>query len=374
MERTSTSTILIPMSTERLPLCRILLVEDDPDHQDLIIRKLENLPHVSSAVVTCTHANEAISKVSESEYDIILLDLSLPDSGPKETLMRFTRQFPTLPIVVLTTLAEPELVENAIEWGAQDFLDKRSLRSDVVSRSVRYAIQRKKSQNHLERQNEALRDFSQTVAHEVKSPLQSVVTALHLVKEMTPDTIDERLSKLLDLGIESTAHLTALVNELLTFAKFENDESSHIPVDLDVLVRDVIREAYAVHDMADVTINISENLPVVRASRPQLRQVLSNLISNAVKYRKGEPVSITITSRRREEVWEICVSDNGIGIDSADFKHIFKLFFRSGERSEIPGTGIGLSLSKQIIERHGGEMWVESEPGTGSSFFFTLPY
>jgi signal transduction histidine kinase len=121
---------------------------------------------------------------------------------------------------------------------------------------------------------------------------------------------------------------------------------------------------------AELTIG---ELPTVRGDISQLSQVFQNLIQNAIKFRRGEPPKVSVSARLAGSEWVFEVSDNGIGIDPRYFDRIFEIFQRLHTRGEYPGSGIGLSISKRIIERHGGRIWVESEPGKGSRFLFTLP-
>jgi signal transduction histidine kinase len=114
-------------------------------------------------------------------------------------------------------------------------------------------------------------------------------------------------------------------------------------------------------------------LPIVRGSFPQLVQVLQNLISNAIKFRGEEPPQIHVSAERVPEGYRFCVADNGIGIDPRHHARIFQMFNRGGVREDRPGLGIGLSICKRLVEAHGGRIWVESEPGKGSRFYFTLP-
>ncbi|MDF1751427.1 MAG: HAMP domain-containing sensor histidine kinase [Verrucomicrobiales bacterium] len=360
-------------STRRKP-CRVLLVEDDTDHRDLILSKISRVPWFPVKVQWEALASKGISILKSERFDIVLLDLSLPDSRPEETLQAFADEFPTMPIVVLTSLADEELIENAISWGAQDFLDKSTVTSELMARSLRYAIKRKESLNHLRKQNEALRTFSHTVAHELRSPLQSVVTALHLIRESAlPAGDNNTLSRLVELGIDSTTHLTNLVNELLAFAKYDGENFAKEPVELSPLVEDVIREVRAFHVMDDAEVIVEGEMPVVKGAALQLRQVLLNLVSNAFKYRDERPLKVTILAKLQKNGWLISIKDNGVGISEADLPKISNLFYRVSRDTEIPGTGIGLSFSKQIIERHGGYLDVESQLDEGSNFSFFLP-
>lgn len=362
------------MSVTRKKTCRVLLVEDDPDHRDLILSKISKVAWFPVKVQWESLASEGISILKSGRFDIVLLDLSLPDSRPEDTLRAFADEFPALPIVVLTSLADEDLVENAISWGAQDFLDKSTVTSELMARSLRYAIKRKESLNHLRKQNEALRTFSHTVAHEVKSPLQSVVTALHLIRESAlPKDEKNTLGRLVDLGIDSTTHLTNLVNELLAFAKYDGENFAKQPVELSALVEDVIREVRAFHVMDDAEVIVEGEMPVVMGAALQLRQVVLNLISNAFKYRDERPLKVTVSAKLQKNGWMISIEDNGVGISETDLPKVSNLFYRVSGHSEIPGTGIGLSFSKQIIERHGGYLEVESKLGEGSQFSFFIP-
>lgn len=357
------------MSIVRKPTCRILLVEDQVEHQDLILRHLRNNAYYSVESRTSAFASESLALLQQEEFDVLLLDLSLPDSGPEDTLREFTEKFPHLPIIVLTSLIDPKLIENAIDWGAQDFLDKGQLNSEIVARSIRYSIQRKQTLNHLAQQNEALRTFSHTVAHEIKSPLQSVTIALHLLNEIVDLDKDEKLRKLMRLGIESTEYLTSLVGELLEFAKYEHEASKDVPVELSSVIQEVVRDLQSSHDFDDVVIDTSEALPVVLGSRMQIARVFSNLIENAVKYRSKETLVVRVRAKSSQDGWLISVEDNGRGIAEKYQKKIFQLLYRVKSNDDVGGTGIGLSFTRQIVERHGGKIWVESKLGEGSTFY-----
>ena len=240
--------MLIPRKTD----CRILLIEDNLDHRDLITDKLRKISNTKIVVHYYPFAGESLDHIEKRDFDVILLAISLPENRAGETLKRFAQAFPTLPIIVLTSVPDPVLIENAMAWGAQDYLDKTSLKSEVIARSVHHAISRKRVLNRLESQNQALRAFSHTVAHEVKSPLQSVVTALYMVREMIAESGNKRLDRMIHLGIESTAHLKLVVNGLLSFAEFESEKESHQPVAVEPLIREVFHEAHSLHDMSNV--------------------------------------------------------------------------------------------------------------------------
>lgn len=358
------------MDTRQLSL---LIVEDDNDHAELIQSMLERKAPGVYKSERATSASAGVELMNSKDFDVILLDLSLPDSGPENTLKTFTEAFPMIPVVVLTSLEDEKLAQHAIEWGAQDYLDKSTMRADIVMRAIQHSVDRKRIQTKLEQQNEELKNFAHTVAHEFKSPLQSILTAFCLIEESAGDSISAPLKKLVTLGVQSSERLSALVNDILAFAESDLTDATTETIDMDPLVREVVGSLQAVYDVEGTEFEIQSPLPSVRGARPQIRQVMHNLLANAVKYspREGRKISVRAETRENFVVYEI--EDNGIGISPENQKRIFEPFFRVHRQEEYPGTGIGLGFCKGIIERHGGDIWVESELGKGTKMSFSLP-
>ena len=350
---------------------RLLMVEDDDDHAELVSMSLQGRGQSSFSIVRARSASEGLEKGADHEFDAVLLDLGLPDSNPEETLRSYTERYSALPIVVLTSSATREMIREAVAWGAQDLIEKSEFRGGLISRSIRYAAERKRTLLELEHKNDELKRFAQTVAHELKSPLQSIVTALGYAKETTSEHVPDSLKKILNLGFDSSKHLSTLVNDLLAFAESETEEKRHGTVDIDAVTRCVIAEFQGTDD---ATIRIVGELPTVEGEESRIRQVMRNLIGNAVKYRDTRPLEVEIEGKCIDGMCKITVKDNGLGIAPEHVGRVFDTFFRVYSREEIPGTGIGLGFSKEVIERGGGKMGVESELGEGSTFWFTLPH
>ncbi len=159
---------------------------------------------------------------------------------------------------------------------------------------------------------------------------------------------------------------------LLEYSRVTSQAREFENIDLEKLLEDVLSNLSIplVENNVNVTCN---SLPTVFADKNQMMQVFQNLITNAIKFRGKEPPKIDISAQKGEKEWIFAVKDNGIGISPEHQKQIFKVFKRLHTKEEYPGTGIGLSISQKIIERHGGRIWVESEPSKGSTFYFTLP-
>jgi light-regulated signal transduction histidine kinase (bacteriophytochrome) len=163
-----------------------------------------------------------------------------------------------------------------------------------------------------------------------------------------------------------------LVNDLLEYSRVETKGRRFSAVDMSVVATEVRDELRVAINEVEAEVQI-DPLPMVFADGSQMKQLLSNLISNAIKFRDGQRPVVEVSARGSDGAWVFAVKDNGIGIDSRFKDKLFLMFQRLHTRDEYPGTGIGLAIAKKIVERHGGQIWVESDGKSGSTFFFTLP-
>jgi two-component system, sensor histidine kinase and response regulator len=368
-------------------LIKVLLVEDNESHAELVRRQLASLrrPHIELQWVTSL--SEGLERAARGGIDATLLDLNLPDSSLGETLDRFLSQAPEMPVVVLTSLDDLEMAIEAVKRGAQDHLVKAQMTSDLLARSVGYAIERKRSQiqleryaEELERSNRDFQHFAHFAAHELKSPLWSVSLACSVLAEKHRDDLDEESRMLLDGMVSAVQQMSTLINDLLEFSRVESRARPCERVDCEKSLNDAL-EALRVRIQQSGALITHDPLPgggggpPVWAEPLQLRQVLQNLLSNALKYRRDDvPPRIHIYTERRGREWLICVEDNGLGVPPEHRERIFGLFERVHDRAKYPGSGLGLAICKRIIERHGGKIWVEpATAADGSRFCFTLP-
>ena len=225
----------------------------------------------------------------------------------------------------------------------------------------------------LRRTNQDLQQFSYAASHDLKQPLRTVSNYLQLIRSRyAGKVLDAEAGQLFDVAVAGAQRMHALVEALLEYSRAgEVGDATLEPVPVDQVVGEAIAnlQSSISETGADVA---SGPLPVVTANPLHLAQVFENLIGNALKYRSEQPPRILITAAEANDHWVFCVQDNGIGIPPEYHAQIFGIFKRlHGE--EYPGTGIGLATCKKIVERHGGTLWVESEPGKGSRFSFTLP-
>ncbi len=224
----------------------------------------------------------------------------------------------------------------------------------------------------LEQSNAELDQFASIASHDLQEPLRKVQMFSEKVAESESDTLSEKGQDYLRRSSDAAGRMQQLIQDLLDFSRVATRARPPVETDLGELTREVVSDLEGPIEEAEATIEVGD-LPTVRVDRPQIRQLLQNLISNAIKFRReGVPPEVRVEGSQRGRFVEVSVADNGIGIDPQYSSRIFRVFERLHGRGEYPGTGIGLALARKIAERHGGTMSVDSSPGNGSTFTFTL--
>lgn len=230
-----------------------------------------------------------------------------------------------------------------------------------------------KANGELQRSNKELEQFAYVASHDLQEPLRMVTSYTQLLERRYSDKLDDNAREFMGYTVEGAKRMQSLITDLLKFSRVNSHEKEFTDVDCNSLCREALDNLIVSINESDTIIS-SEGLPVVRGEETQLRQLFQNLISNALKYRDMERQNeIHVGAEKHNGYWQFVVKDNGIGIDEKYSDRIFIIFQRLHGKSEYSGTGIGLALCKKIVERHGGEIWLKSQVGKGSEFFFTLP-
>ena len=230
-----------------------------------------------------------------------------------------------------------------------------------------------RSAEELRRSNEELQRFAYVASHDLQEPLRSIVSFSQLLERRYRGKLDADADEYISFIVEGGNRMQTLISDLLQVSRVETAAKPLEPTDAGEVVVDVVRALETPLREAGATVTV-EDLPIVMADAAQLEQIFSNLVGNAIKYRRPDLApEIRISARRKGGRWEFAVADNGIGIDAEYFDRIFEMFQRLHTHDEYEGTGIGLALVKKIVDRHGGRVRVESTPGEGSTFYFTLP-
>ncbi|MDG5758863.1 PAS domain S-box protein [Natronococcus sp. A-GB1] len=232
--------------------------------------------------------------------------------------------------------------------------------------------ERKEYERKLKESNERLEQFAYAASHDLQEPLRMITSYLELLERRYGDELDADGEEFLEFAVDGADRMREMIDALLEYARVDTRDQPFEPVELDAVLEDVRETLRMKIDESEAEIE-AESLPRVRGDPAQLHQLLQNLLSNAIEYAGEGSPRIRIETEQTGSSWEVAIHDEGVGIDIDKQAQVFDVFERLHSQEEHPGTGIGLALCKRIVERHGGEISVESEPGEGATFAFTLP-
>lgn len=226
--------------------------------------------------------------------------------------------------------------------------------------------------NELKRSNEELEQFAYVASHDMQEPLRMIASYIQLIQRGLESGRTDGLTEFMGFVLDGTSRMQALISDLLQFSRVSRKGNPFTRVDMNETARIAIGHLQQKIKENNATVNFG-SMPVVFGDSFQLIRLLQNLADNAIKFKHPDrKPEINISVEERDSDWLFKVSDNGIGIEDKFYNRIFVIFQRLHTRNEYEGTGIGLAVCKKIVERHGGEIWVESEEGKGSTFYFTI--
>ncbi|WP_049904343.1 sensor histidine kinase [Natrialba asiatica] len=327
------------------------------------------------------------------------VDLEPGDTTPMETLPNCSHVVETEETLVLQDVkAEaPELADP--EWGiacylgtpvivhgdvygtfcfygmeprTEAFSDWQVSFVGLLSQWVSNELEHKAYERELKESNKELEQFAYATSHDLEEPLRMVSSYLTLIDQRYSDDLDEDGREFIDFAVDGADRMRDMIAGLLEYSRVDTRGDPLEPVELDAVLEDVCEDLQVKIEETDAEI-VTEVLPRVEGDSDQLRQVFQNLLDNAIEYSGEESPRVHVSAERTGDEWTVSVRDEGIGIDPADADRVFDVFQSLHTQEEAAGTGIGLALCERIIERHGGEIWVESGLGEGTTFSCTLP-
>ncbi len=359
-------------------MLRVLLVEDNPGDAELVRKCLADPRSVPFDLAMADTLEEGLEAYGRRAPDVVLLDLNLPDSDGLETVRVFRARVPAAPIVVFTGTDDLETALEALRSGADDYLGKSDLHADVLRRSLRYAVERRKMVRSVEELHRESQQAAQSraellriVSHDLRNHVNTISLGLKLVRAAdVPDGVQRRLQ-----AVErASVTIRRLLEDLVDLASLENGSLVVNPKPDDAAR--LLTETHSMFLPAAMQRGIALDVQApaeavsVWADGERIVQVLGNLVGNALKFTPSGG-TISLGCRVREDEIVIFVDDTGPGIPEADRAHVFNRFFR-GSRPTGQGAGLGLAISRALVEAHGGRIWLESETGRGTRFLFSL--
>ena len=402
----------------------ILLVDDDPDDCRLVKLALVRSPNtVLFSVETAGSLAECLQHLKNNSFDLVLLDLGLPDSHGLVTVDRFCEACSNIPVVVLTGLAIEEVGVEAIKRGASDYLVKGKYSDDVLVRAIQYSLERKRTEEELrkhrehlevmvrertaelEQVNEELReeifqrkeaeeqlkrakqqaegankaksDFLANMSHELRTPLHSILSFASFGIKKHAIAQPEKLLDYFEKVRESGKTLLVLVNNLLDLSKLQSGKIVFEPqaANLDMLADSVVEELKSLASERNLTICVSGPSvnEEIMCDVEKIKQVLRNLLSNAIRS-SPERGSIDVAKCRSDSSVTVSVHNQGSKVPEDELEEIFEKFVQSTEtKTGAGGTGLGLAICREIIAAHNGRIWAENRPEGGVTFSFEIP-
>jgi sigma-B regulation protein RsbU (phosphoserine phosphatase) len=362
----------------------VLLIEDNPGDADLVRLRLVEADYAAN-ISSVSRLSDGLSSMAELQPSVVLLDLNLPDSRGADTYRKVLAQAPDVPVVILSGQDDEVLAMNALHQGVQDYLVKGDMTSRQLERAMRYAIERQALIHSLEisrrQQLEFKNQFLSHVSHELRTPLTCIhqfVTILldGLAGEINPEQRDH-----LRTALNSVHQLQAMIRDLLEATRAESKKIVIEP--RCIAITDVIQQAVSMmaataeKRQVSLDVGLESKSPMVYADPDRVLQIVINLIDNGIKFTPpgGSVLVRACTTVANPNMVYVSVSDTGCGIGAETKALIFDRLYQEPNSTDDnrAGLGLGLFIAKELVELHGGRMWVVSEVGKGSNFSFTLP-
>ncbi len=381
-ELTGATVRLLPVDAEGTINQKAPVVSDLTEGLIVVTEVLKDWRSRPIAVVEARSVSYAVREFNRSSAShfvmLVLVVATITALVAVALVLLVTRPLNLLSMALTTenTKVLAGLVKKNTEFGeiarmiARFFEQKDRLVLEIAERKRTEAELLVKEQE-LKRSNAELEQFAYVASHDLQEPLRMVGSYTQLLARRYKGKLDKDADEFIAFAVDGVTRMQGLINDLLSYSRVGTRGNKPQPTNSEEVLERVLQNlSVSLRDnKATVT---HDPLPVVMADERQLEQLLQNLIGNAVKYHGEKPPQVHIGAERSNGVWIFTVRDNGIGIEPQYYGRIFQLFQRLHTRQEYSGTGIGLAICKKIVERHGGKIWVESEPGKGSKFIFTL--
>jgi len=361
---------------------RVLIVEDSEDDAALLLRELRRGGYepVWERVQSALAMTEALDSQT---WDVIIADYAMPQFSAPAALLVLQDSGLDLPFIVVSGTIGEDVAVETMKAGAHDYLMKDNLARlcPAIHRELRDAEVRgaRRQAEHdlarrveeLARSNAELEQFAYVASHDLQEPLRMVTSYCDLLQRRYKGRLDADADDFISFAVDGATRMQGLVRDLLAYSRVSIGDQQAEAIDCTAVLSRVLTDLKGTISANKARIT-HDPLPAIRADRTQLEHLFQNLIGNAIKFHGEKAPEVHIGAESENGHWRFSVADNGIGIDQQYSDKAFAVFQRLHGRGEYAGTGVGLAICKKIVERHGGQIWFESEPGKGSTFYFTL--
>jgi signal transduction histidine kinase len=378
-------------------LLRVLMVDDNPEDCELYRRFLKQDKAHAYHILRAESAEEGLALCRSGQPDCVLVDYRLPDLDGLEFLTASASEDGTIPIpvIMLTGYGDETLVAEAMKAGAADYLPKNALSSKSLGRAIANAVEKSKLRMAVEKQrhileqtneelrhkHEEIRSFYHVLSHELKTPLTVIVGYLAIVLDGLAGSLNDDQREFLNIAKDSCDQIALALNDLSDATRLETGKLTVAPhpVAIDEVVSQVVASMRPAAQEKRIHLHhvSAPDIPDVFVDEKRIVQVLSNLLSNALKFTPegGEIVVRVNPDSQRLGAILVSVKDTGRGIEPEQCGYIFDRLYqvRDEDAGSNGGLGLGLYICRELVRLQGGEIWVESTPGQGSTFFFTVP-
>jgi signal transduction histidine kinase/AmiR/NasT family two-component response regulator len=362
---------------------QLLLIEDDEDDYFLTSDSLAQCESPKFSISWAQNGDQAIEYLKAQSFDLCLLDYRLGKENAIDVLAKLKALAVSIPVVVLTGQADSVVDDLVMRAGAEDFLTKSEIETPRFMRTIRYALVRREietermERNRIEQQNKAKDKFLAHLGHELRTPLASILGYTELLLD---DHHNERINQELSTILNNSKHLLSLLNDLLDMSRIMANklELSPTPLHLASFLTDLysLMVMQASEKGLVLTVVADSKIPEeITIDATRLRQVLINLVNNAIKFTPGGQVTIRVKADATEKLLLFSVEDTGIGMPEDKLDKVFQPFEQIEDliHANHGGAGLGLAITRELVNRMGGEICVESTLGQGSKFHFTIP-
>lgn len=363
----------------------ILIVDDTEENLDILVEALSDDYGISVAM----DGETALETLKEEVPDIILLDIIMPGMDGYDICKKIKENKETadIPVIFLTAISEIESKAKGFELGAVDYITKpfevlevkARIRTHLSLKFAKYELSEKNKileQKTIELENafNELEAFSYTVSHDLKSPIREIEAYVKIMLQEKNEKLQTNTKEIINKVNDICDNTITMIENLLGYSKMNNLEICKEMIDISKIFKLTFEQYKTIYSERNIEFEFETGMPMVWADSTLIKQVISNIISNAVKFTKNEyKASIIVGCKKDKEEYVFYVKDNGAGIDMEFSGKLFGVFQRLHSQEEFSGSGVGLAIIRKIIQKHEGRTWIEGKVNEGTTIYFTLP-